>query len=175
MSHDTETGGEKIDKIDPALGIVGNGGLIYVLRFMSDQPISAREFVARVQDVLYDEIGSTGHFRLAPLHRRDLNEKFILGSGQGQNAEYMPPGNNEVCLSFLVREDLRPLPEELSLIAQELNDFCAQTGLSCQQIDVRELYRKQGGDNKIADGIDRAWMPDAPAAPSVSTTPHPGE
>jgi|DeeseametaMP0747_FD_contig_101_155758_length_1861_multi_2_in_0_out_0_2 hypothetical protein len=133
-----------MERINPAMGLVVDEGLIFILKFTSANRIEATEFCDQAQDILYDEIGSTGHFRIAPAKRSDLHENFILlARSKHQDPEFMTRSENEIFVAFIVRENSpdTPLSEELSIIPEELEDFCHQTGLTVAQMDVRELYR----------------------------------
>jgi len=132
-----------ITDLNPAFGLVSNEAIIYVLRFSSDSRIDTEVFCDQMQNILYDDIGSTGHFRLAPQYRKDLNERFIVGGYPEQPPQFMHREDNEVFVAFYVRQDLpdTPLSEELQIIPKELDDFCHATGFAYEQLDVRELYR----------------------------------
>jgi hypothetical protein len=132
-----------MDRINPGMGLIGEKSLLYVLKSTSTKPIFVNEFVDQAQTILFDDIGSVGHFRLAPARREDLTENFVLGShSHRKQIEFMPRGNNELHVAFFVREDLpeTPLSKELEIIPQELKCFCQETGLSFEQVDVRYLY-----------------------------------
>jgi len=129
--------------LNPAFGLVGNEAFIYVLRFSSDSRIDTEELCNQLQDILYDDIGSTGHFRLAPEYRKDLNEKFILEGSRSQPPRFMSREPNEAFVAFHVRENHpdTPICDELHIIPKELDQFLQDTGLNYEQMDVRELYR----------------------------------
>ena len=131
-----------MDKIDPAMGIIGNKSLIYILRFNSDSALDPLGFCESIQDVLYDDIGSVGHFRLAPSTREDLNENYILLAKSRQPDPFIKHRDDELYVSFFVQENCEdtPLSEELCIIPKELKDFCEATHTSVEQIDVRLLY-----------------------------------
>jgi hypothetical protein len=130
--------------IDSGKGLINAAGtLVYVLRFESDNEIDPMEFVEEMQAVLYDEIGSTGHFRLAPRHKEDLNENFVLmGRIEDNHKEFMESNSNEVHVAFCIYQDLSetPLSLELSIIPKEVDEFCEGQGLRYEQVDVRTLY-----------------------------------
>lgn len=134
---------QKFDELNPAMGLVGNESFIYIVRFSSESRIDTRDFCEQAQDILYDDIGSSGHFRIAPIHRKDLNENFILGGRSENPPEFMPRNNHELFVAFIVRGDDpdNPLSKEFSIIPKELDEFCQQTGLAFEQLDVRDLYR----------------------------------
>lgn len=132
-----------MNRINPAFGIVGNQTLIYVLRFSSSKRIDTNEFCDQAQKILYDDLGSIGHFRVAPAKREDLNETFILsGEPTEGTRQFMPRENNELFVSFMIREGsaCNPISEELSIIPKELKQFCEAAQLSVEQLDVRSLY-----------------------------------
>lgn len=130
--------------INPAHGVIDEtGDLVYVLRFESDNPISRKQICNDLQDILYDDLGSSGHFRIAPKHRKDLNPRWISGGYPNQPPlEFMESEDNEIHVAFVVRGDDSeyPLSKELPIISTEVAEFCSQTDLRCQQVDVRNLY-----------------------------------
>jgi hypothetical protein len=133
----------QIRKLNPALGLVGDSSFIYVLRFTSDHHIFVDAFCDQAQTILYDDMGSSGHFRMAPLRRSDLHENFILGVRSDKPAEFMQRNDNELFVAFLIRTDDpdNPVSKECLVIPDELDDFCEAVGLRWEQLDVRELYR----------------------------------
>ncbi|WP_372997456.1 hypothetical protein [Marinobacter sp.] len=131
-----------MDRINPALGIVGNQSLIYVLRFSGSKRIEADEFCDQAQQILYDDLGSIGHFRVAPAKRENLNENFILSGKPDHSGQYISREDNEIFVSFIIREGsaCNPISTELSIIPKELKQFCEAAELSVEQMDVRSLY-----------------------------------
>ena len=130
--------------ISSAKGVINEtGDLVYVMNFQSQAPIAKEKVVNDLQEVLYDDIGSIGCFRIAPNRRQDLNAQWVAGAQPKQgDLEFMPSKDNEVYVAFMVRGDDSEyaVGKELPIIATELADFCAQTDLRCQQVDVRDLY-----------------------------------
>jgi hypothetical protein len=128
--------------IDPVNSIIGNEHIIYVMRFTFKNEISESDFINKAQDILYDEIGSSGHFRMAPKNKADLNHDFVVGCGKGARVnEYYQPNNNELVVSFCVSENgTLDMNEELIVNASELSLFCEQINASVEQIDVRKMY-----------------------------------
>jgi len=131
-----------MDRINPAFGIVGNQSLIYVLRFSGSKRIDSDEFCDHAQQILYDDLGSIGHFRVAPAKRENLNENFILSGKSDHPDQYIPREDNEIFVSFIIREGSAcdPISKELSIIPKELKQFCEAAELSVEQMDVRSLY-----------------------------------
>lgn len=125
-------------------GVINEGGdLVYVLRFESDNPISKDKIVTDLQEILYDDLGSSGHFRIAPKHRQDLTAQWVAGGYPNQRPfQFMESEGNAIHIAFVVRGDDSeyPVAKELPIIGTELAEFCSQTNLRCQQVDVRDLY-----------------------------------
>lgn len=118
--------------LSPAMGLVGNGSFIYVLRFSSDERIHSKEFCDQAQEILYDDLGCPGHFRIAPKHRKDLNENFILCARSEQPPQFIQREENELFVSFIIRDDCSPdtpLSEELSIIPDDVQKFCDSMGV----------------------------------------------
>lgn len=139
---------QKFENLDPAKGVIGNGSFIYVLRFMSENVIEQDDFCEKAQNILFDDIGSSGHFRIAPKSRKDLNNYFVLGMRykgirSNEPVPFMPRDDHELFVAFILCEDMAetPLSEEMSILPQELSSFCSQTDFKYEQVDVRELYR----------------------------------
>jgi hypothetical protein len=131
-------------RINPAYGIIGDKSLIYVLRFTSENPIFVKEFCDQAQTILFDDIGSSGHFRIAPALRADLTERFIFqGLSNDRELQYMPRKNDEIFIAFFVCENSPdiPLSRELEILPIELLEFCKQAQLTFEQVDIRGLYR----------------------------------
>lgn len=130
--------------INSSKGVINEGGdLVYVLRFESDNPISKDKIVNDLQEILYDDLGSTGHFRIAPKHRQDLNSNWVAGGYPNPRPlEFMDSEEKAIHIAFVIRGDDSeyPVGKELPIISTEIDEFCSQTELRCQQVDVRTLY-----------------------------------
>lgn len=130
--------------INSAKGVINAAGdLVYVMRFESDDPISKDRICNDLQEILYDDLGSTGHFRIAPKYRDDLNPRWISGGYSDQRPlKFMDSESKAIHIAFVVHNDAyeSTLSEELAIIAGEIAEFCSQTNLRCQQVDVRGLY-----------------------------------
>lgn len=133
-----------VPTINTAQGVISEtGDLVYMLCFASDSPIARDKMCNDLQEILYDDIGSIGCFRVAPKHRQDLNPTWVAGATpKPRPLEFMDSKVNELYVAFMVRGDDSEytLAKELPIISTELADFCSQTNLRCQQVDIRDLY-----------------------------------
>tara|TARA_B100002003_G_scaffold229811_1_gene239450 strand:- start:88 stop:489 length:402 start_codon:yes stop_codon:yes gene_type:complete len=122
--------------------ISNNKGII-MLRFSASRNFSVEQFCNDAQEVLYDKIGATGHFRMAPLDPTELTEQFIVGYGAGaKHKGFHPRNDNEVFAAFHIEEtdpDV-PLEDELSILPTELKEFCDTCNYSAEQVDIRTMY-----------------------------------
>lgn len=110
---------------------------IYILRFSADSLIDNRNFCNDLQNILYDDIGSVGHFRLAPKDKEYLTESTLLG---GPLYQLYPRKPEELFVAFLIRADNRSIAEELKIIPKELDQFCVESGHTWEQVSIDDLY-----------------------------------
>lgn len=117
--------------------------IIIMLRFSSPSSFTIEQFCDDAQDILYDRIGATGHFRAAPKEESNLTEDFIVGYGEGAKLKaYYPRQDNEFFAAFYIEEidaDV-PLSEELTIFPAELRQFCDTSGYSVEQVNIKEMY-----------------------------------
>lgn len=128
--------------INPEKSIIAQGHIIYVMRFTFKSDISVNDFCDKAQDILYDDMGSSGHFRVAPKNKADLNRDFVVGCNAGaQIKDYYQQNNNELIVAFCISEDSEfTMNEELGANATELSLFCEQVKASIEQVDIRVMY-----------------------------------
>lgn len=120
----------------------GINGALYVIRFERERSFPAFDFCDLIQTMLYDDIGSTGHFRLAPKDAHNLTEAFVdAGLSDASDSPFLFSGPNEVYVAFAVRPEVTTLQEELNIISRELDDFCAMLqDARWEQADLATLY-----------------------------------
>lgn len=120
-----------------------NNNAIFMLRFTFPEQIVPSQFCRLAQDILYDGLGSTGCFRLAPKSLEHLNENFVEMAGEEAHyKEFFEHSNNEVVVAFIMREtdpDVS-LVDELNIFPEELVEFCDATGSSVEQLDISTMY-----------------------------------
>ena len=133
----------QLDTIDSGKCIINEGLGIFILKFVSQNHIKTNEFCDEAQNILYDDLGSTGHFRIAPAYRPDLTPDFIEGVGlAGKNNSFLTRENNELIVAFIIREtdpDL-PISQEFEIFPKEINQFCEIMDLNVEQMDIERLY-----------------------------------
>lgn len=120
-----------------------NDNVIFVLRFSFVNQIEVAKFCELAQDILYDEQGSTGHFRMAPKELQHLNEDFVEFAGkEAHYNEYYDKDSNEIIAAFIMRETDpdAPLDEELEIFPKELAVFCERTNSTVEQLDIASMY-----------------------------------
>jgi hypothetical protein len=112
-----------------------------MLRFSADKNFTVADFCDHAQDVLYNQLGMSGYFRIAPKEAFNLSDKYILGSAK--NIETFPRRGNELFVVFLIEEtdaDIS-LSKELDLFPAELKGFCDHFGFSVGQVDIPLMYQ----------------------------------
>lgn len=81
-------------------------GVILLATVTDTNDGSAVDMVRTIQDVLYDDIGAGGHFRIAPANMDDLTLDVVYGSAdtklQGLRKEN---GNNAIDMVFLITNE----------------------------------------------------------------------
>lgn len=120
----------------------GINGALYVIRFEREHSFPAFDFCDLIQTMLYDDTGSTGHFRLAPKDAHNLTEAFVdTGLSDTSDSPFLFSGPNEVYVAFAVRPEGTALQEELGIISRELDSFCAMLqDARWEQADLPTLY-----------------------------------
>ena len=117
--------------------------VIFVLGFSFTSAIETAKFCDEFQEVMYDEQGSTGHFRMAPKYAENLNADFIEFAGkQAHIDDYYDRNPNEIIAAFIIREtdpDVS-LNEELGIFPKELSVFLERTGSTVSQLDIATMY-----------------------------------
>lgn len=117
--------------------------IIIMLRFSAASPFTVERFCDDAQEILYDEIGASGHFRMAPEAESNLTEDFVIGYGEGAKVRaYHPRQSNEFYAAFFIEEtdpDV-PLSEELTIFPSELRQFCEKSGYSVEQVEIGKMY-----------------------------------
>ena len=120
-----------------------NDSVIFILRFGFVNQIKVAKFCDLAQEIMYDEQGSTGNFRMAPKERQHLNEDFIEFAGEEAHyKEYYDKDSNEIIAAFIMREtdpDV-PLDDELEIFSKELAVFCERTNSTVEQLDIASMY-----------------------------------
>ena len=120
-----------------------NDNIIFVLRFSFVNKIEVAKFCDQAQEILYDEQGSSGNFRMAPKERKHLNADFIEFAGtEAQYTEYYDRESNEIIAAFIIRETDHdvPLIDELNIFAKELAVFCEITNSTVEQLEIASIY-----------------------------------
>lgn len=129
--------------LDTAKGNIGPGYFIFVLRFTYAHKMSTKTFCDDAQTILYDDIGSSGHFRMAPKNADDLTPDFIeAAAGVQKPPGFYPRDENEIIAAFILREtdpDL-PISEELAIFPGELGIFCEEVEATVEQLDIKTMY-----------------------------------
>jgi hypothetical protein len=120
-----------------------NDKAIFILKFGFTNPIEVSRFCDLAQEILYDEQGSSGYFRMAPKEQNHLNEDFIEFAGKKADyKDFYDREDNEIIAAFLIREtdpDV-PLNEELTIFPEELAVFCERTNSTVEQIEITTMY-----------------------------------
>ena len=132
--------------IDPAKGQVGKNLLMFALRFSSEKEISVDDFCEKAQSIFYDDIGATGHFRIAPKLRKDITPDFIEIAGAGARIkDYYERQDNEIVATFIIRQTDSEvtIAEEVDIFPQEMEQFCKRINVEVEQLDLRTLYEAQ--------------------------------
>jgi hypothetical protein len=127
-------------KINPEMCKFEVKQVFIMLRFSADKNFTVADFCDHAQDVLYNQLGMSGHFRVAPKEAFNLSDKYILGSAK--NIETFPRKGNELFVTFLIEEtdpDI-PLSKELEIFPVELKGFCDSFGFSVEQVDILSMY-----------------------------------
>lgn len=114
--------------------------VIFVVRFTFDKAVPVLDFVKKARTILYDEIGSQGHFRVAPKSKCDMTKEYILGYGDHEDVtgDY-PSKDNEHAIAFYVSQDSIPLTDELAVISKEISEFCNSVNAKAEQINIHQL------------------------------------
>ena len=114
--------------------------VIFVVRFTFDKAVPVLDFVKKARTILYDEIGSQGHFRVAPKSKCDMTKEYILGYGDHEDVtgDY-PSKDNEHAIAFYVSQDSIPLTDELAVISKEISEFCNSVNAKAEQINIHKL------------------------------------
>jgi len=133
----------KTISIDQRLCILKGNSIIIMLRFSATSAFTVEQFCDDAQERLYDDIGASGHFRMAPRVESNLTEEFVVGYGKDAKAKgYYPRKANEFYCAFFIEEtdpDVT-LSEELNMFPLELQRFCEASGYSVEQIDIAKMY-----------------------------------
>lgn len=134
---------QKRPALTPDLGInVSENSMIVMIRFISLHPIAVNEFCDDAQEILYDVIGSTGHFRVAPALKEDLNESFITAVSYKKKSAFYPRNDNELYAAFFI-ESIDPdvsINDELQTFSTELHAFCDECRLTAEQVNIDSMY-----------------------------------
>ena len=118
---------------------------IFVLKFTLESPMSIKEFCEFLQDRLYDDIGTSGYFRIAPKAKENLTMDFIEFAGKDAKVkEYYESGNNEHVVAFAIREtdEEVSLTKELGIFSDELELLRKDVSPinDVQQMGVNSMY-----------------------------------
>ena len=119
--------------------------IVFVVRFTFATPIATKKFVYDAQEIIYDELGASGNFRLAPKYKRHLNANFVEFAGhEAQVKNYFAHKSNEIICAFSIRayDPDVTLAEEAQCIAEEINQFCQRTKSTVEQMDVNTMYKE---------------------------------
>lgn len=64
------------------------------------------DMVETIQEVLYDDIGAGGHFRIAPANMDDLTQDVVYGSAEAKLQDPRKEnGNNTIDMVFLITKN----------------------------------------------------------------------
>lgn len=118
---------------------------IFVVKFSSEDALSPSDLVSQLQTELYDDIGTSGHFRIAPYNQEDLTEQFILHLNINDVTTdlFFLGENDEVYIAFFIEAydaDVT-IEEELGIFTEEMNLFISANNYEAEIVDIDEMYQ----------------------------------
>ena len=118
--------------------------LIGIFRFHKPVGLTDEEMVAEINAGLYDDIGSSGHFRLLPTQKEALTSDFIMGVyPNGEQAEFLTSTEDGTYIAFLKYDEGNgtSLDEEIEIFNQETIEFALSYGYTITQVDIDDVYQ----------------------------------
>jgi hypothetical protein len=128
--------------VDKSLFIGDENDAIGVFGFTKKHSLDEASLIEELQDILFDEIGSSGHFRLLPAQKDMLTPNFVMGATPtGGKVDFLPFSDNEIRIAFLKSNgEGLPLTDEIEIFNQELSEFCLNEGYTVTQLNIDTVY-----------------------------------
>jgi hypothetical protein len=118
--------------------------VVFLAKFEGENISSnSDKFVGLLQEELYDNIGASGNFRIAPAAKKDLNPSFIVfDNPYHEHVDLYQSKENEIVIAFLVTADdpdISPA-KEIDFFSSSLSEFALNTGLKIISVAPDDLY-----------------------------------